>query len=69
MAFFAAVTTDHLTPQRTADIVKENTIRPLELAHVSVCASCNGWLRAFAALASSAGNPIQFEIPPAPETS
>jgi hypothetical protein len=56
----------HLSPARTSTILEKNRIEHHELEHLRMCASCNGWVRAFAALASAHGKPIKFEIPPDP---
>jgi hypothetical protein len=58
---------NHLTPERTIQIVEEANITPAEMEHVKTCASCNGWLRAFAALAVATGKKLEFEIPPDPQ--
>lgn len=59
---------EHLTPDRVTRIVRDKKIAIHELEHVRKCSHCNGWLRAFAAMASVAGKTIAFEIPPPPPT-
>jgi hypothetical protein len=56
----------HLTPERAIQIVEENQIGLRELSHVETCSSCNGWLRAFAAVAISKGRKFAIRIPPEP---
>ena len=60
------MTHDHLTPDRVTQIVEENRIDLHELTHVEICATCNDWLRAFAALASNKGHKVTLEVPPEP---
>ena len=53
----------HLNPQTAINLLKLDILPAEHLQHVIRCASCNGWLRAFAALASVKGEKIKFEIP------
>jgi hypothetical protein len=58
---------NHLTPSRAMEIVEQQKIAIHELEHVRGCATCNGWLRAIAAMQSALGTKPAFEIPPAPD--
>ena len=60
------MTDGHFTPDRALKIVEENKLDGDELANVRQCATCNGWLRAFAKLAKLAGKKSSFQIPPSP---
>jgi hypothetical protein len=56
----------HLNPARAELIVNDGGITPHELNHVKLCSFCNGWLRAFAAVAVAAGKKLNFELPAEP---
>ena len=60
---------DHLTPDRVTEIIRNDNLAIHELAHIKLCADCNGWLRAFAALQSGHTKKIAFEIPDAASSS
>jgi len=57
---------NHLTADRVTEIIRNDRMAIHELAHVELCANCNGWLRAFAVLQSAHGKKIALEIPGAP---
>jgi hypothetical protein len=56
----------HLNPEKAINLLKMDRIPAEHLQHITQCPSCNGWLRAFAALASVKGEKIKFEIPRSP---
>jgi hypothetical protein len=62
------MTEGHLSPERATQLIEQNRLEAHDLEHVTQCAFCNGWLRAFTALASTAGKKIEFQIPPSPDS-
>jgi hypothetical protein len=56
----------HLNPEKAISLLKLDHLPAEHLQHVIECASCNGWLRAFAALASVNGDKIKFASPRPP---
>ena len=57
----------HLSTDRLREIVNESRIKVQEAEHIRKCHSCNGTLRAIAAIASTGGTKVRFKIPPEPE--
>jgi hypothetical protein len=54
----------HISQDRLAEIVENNTIKIDEWGHIRECETCNHWLRAYAARASANGKRVEFNIPP-----
>jgi hypothetical protein len=62
------VAENHITPIRALEILQKSKIAIQEMAHVRECSSCNGWMRALAAIQSTLDNKSDFEIPPSPDS-